>query len=87
MNPASIGLSHRYVTALRKHLQQGPRASLRPALGLGRDAVALGLETLELACMHDEALSAVLLPGCTGPRRAEMIRRAAIFFTEAITPI
>jgi len=43
------GLSHRYVTVLQEYLRQGPEADLRPALELGRRAVALGMETLDLA--------------------------------------
>jgi signal transduction histidine kinase len=77
------GLSQRYVTALRKHLNQGPRASLQPALGLGRRAVALGLETLELARIHERAI--VTLEAAGG--KDGIARRAEIFFTEAITPI
>ena len=55
------GLSQQYVTALRKQLKQGPQASLQPALGLGREAVALGLETLELARIHEQALATLEL--------------------------
>ena len=69
---------------LRKHLKQGPRCSLRPALGLGRRAVVLGLETLELARMHERALATLEL---SSEQRMAMIKRAEIFFTEAITPI
>ncbi|MGA2177246.1 MAG: histidine kinase dimerization/phosphoacceptor domain-containing protein [Verrucomicrobiota bacterium] len=78
-----IGLSQRYVTALRTHLEQGPRAGLQPALGLGRQAVALGLETLELARMHERAVTLLKLSSL----RDGEIKRAEIFFTEAITPI
>jgi signal transduction histidine kinase len=77
------GLSQRYVTALRKHLNQGPRASLQPALGLGRRAVVLGLETLELARIHERAL--VTLEAASG--KDGIVKRAEIFFTEALTPI
>ena len=45
-------LSRGYATALQKHLQQGPQASLAPARGLGRAAVVLGLEALDVAKMH-----------------------------------
>ena len=76
-------LSLRYVTALRKHLEEGPRASVTSALGLGRRAVALGLETLDLARMHERAVSTL---GLTRRRNGE-IKRAQNFFTEAITPI
>jgi signal transduction histidine kinase len=76
-------LSQRYVTALRKHLEQGPRASLQPALGLGRRAVVLGLETLELARIHERAVTTLEL----SKRKNGFIKRAEIFFTEAIIPI
>ena len=83
MKQKLIGLSQRYVTALRKHLEQGPRASLQPALGLGRRAVVLGLETLELARIHERAI--VTLEAASGKDGIE--KRAQIFFTEASIPI
>ena len=83
MKQQLIELSQRYVAALRKHLKQGPRAKLQSALGLGRQAAALGLETLELARMHEGAVSRLELPlGKNG-----MTKRAEIFFAEALTPI
>ena len=81
------GLSRRYVAALRKHLQQGPRASLQPARGLGRRAMALRLETLDLARIHEQALITLVLPSDSPRARDAMVRRAGIFFAEAITPI
>ena len=50
-------LSQRYMAALQTHLRQGPRASLQPAQDLGRQAVALNLETLDMARMHERALA------------------------------
>lgn len=71
------------MTALRKHLKQEPGASLQPALRLGRRAVALGLETLELARFHEQALATLELPdGKNGG-----MKRAEIFFGEALAPI
>ena len=81
------GLSHRYAAALRKHLKCGPRASLQPARGLGRRAMASGLETLDLARFHEQALIALVLPDYSPGTRDRMIRRAGTFFAEAITPI
>ena len=81
------GLSQRYVVALRKHLKQGPRTSSPPAQGLGRRAMALGLETLDLARFHEQALITLVLPGYSAGTRGRMIRRAGTFFAEAITPI
>jgi signal transduction histidine kinase len=83
MKQELIGLSERYVTALRKHLKQGPRASLHTAVGLGRQAVAFGLETLELARMHERALATLELSNS----KDGLAKRAEIFFTEALTPI
>ena len=81
------GLSRRYQAALRKHLKQGPRASLQPAQGLGRRAMTLGLETLDLARIHQQALIALVLPSYSPGTRGAMVRRAGTFFAEAITPI
>jgi signal transduction histidine kinase len=81
------GLSQRYVVALRKHLKQAARASLHPAQGLGRRAMALGLETLDLARFHEQALITLVLPAYSPGTRDRMIRRAGTFFAEAITPI
>ncbi|MBI3852241.1 MAG: sensor histidine kinase [Verrucomicrobia bacterium] len=81
------GLSRQYQAALGKHLKQGPRASLQPAKGLGRRAMALGLETLDLARFHEQALITLVLPTHAPSTRDGMIRRAGTFFAEAITPL
>ena len=78
-----IRLSRQYATALRKHLKQGPRASLQPARGLGRQAVANGLETLDVAKIHEGALATLE----ASSSRDGIIERAEIFFAETITPI
>ena len=76
-------LSQRYVMALRKHLKQGPTASLQPARRLGRQAVSLGLETLDVARVHERALASLE----ASSSRNGIVKRAEIFFTEAVTPI
>jgi signal transduction histidine kinase len=78
-----IALSRRYLAELQKHLLPGSKTGWRPALRLGRRAVALGLETLELARIHEQALSRLELR----PDRVVQTRRAEIFFAEAIAPI
>ncbi len=83
MKQKLIRLSQRYVTALRNHLTQGPCASLQPALRLGRQAVVLGLETLELAQIHEQALATLELSN----NRDGFIKRAECFFNETIIPI
>ena len=83
MKQTLIRLSQNYVTALRAHLKPGSRASLLAALRLGRRAVALGVETLELARMHEHALDTLKLTRS----KTGVIKRAEIFFTETLTPI
>src|ERR1035437_7587970 len=81
------GLSRRYQAALRNHLRQGSQASAAPAQRLGRQAMATGLETLDLARVHEQALIILVLPGYSARTRGVMVRRAGTFFAEAITPI
>ena len=83
------GLAQQYVATLRKHLKQDSRASApcRTAQGLGRRAMALGLETLDLARFHEQALINLVLPSYSPGTRERMVRRAGTFFAEAITPI
>jgi signal transduction histidine kinase len=78
-----IKLSQRYVTALRSHLKRGRGASFQAALSLGRQAVGLGLETLELALIHQQALITLELSS----QKNGVVKRAELFFTEALTPI
>jgi signal transduction histidine kinase len=80
-----IALSRRYVTALRKHLEQGPRAipPCGTALALGCQAAALNLETLDVARIHEDALATLE----AASSKDGVIKRAEIFFNEAITPI
>ena len=78
-----IKLSRRYASALRKHLKASPRASLRAARGLGREALAVGLETLDVARMHQGALAAI--EACSS--RPGMNKRADTFFAETMVPI
>ena len=82
-----FNLSRRYQDALRAHLKQGHQASLASARGVGSQALAAGLQTLDLAKLHEQTLVAELLPGCPASRRAALIRRAAVFFAVAIVPI
>jgi signal transduction histidine kinase len=79
--------SRRYQVALREHLKQGRAANLTAARGLGSQALAAGLQTLDLAKLHEQTLLTDVLPGCPPRRRAALIKQAGIFFAVAITPI
>lgn len=85
MKQKLLGLSQRYVVALRRHLKPDRRviAPDGAALGLGHAAVALGLETLELAQIHEHALTALALP----KSKPALVKRAELFFTKANAPI
>jgi signal transduction histidine kinase len=76
-------LSHRYVKALRKHLEPGPQASFQSARRMGRQAAEIGLETLELARIHEGSVAQLQVSGS----RPGMSKRANVFFNEAIAPI
>ena len=79
--------SRRYRKALLNHLKQGPQAGLQHARGLGQQALAAGLQTLDMAKLHEEILVTIVLPGRPERQHARVIRQAGAFFTEAITPI
>jgi PAS domain-containing protein len=83
----SSGLSRAYQAALGQYLKQGPAASLQPAARVGRQAVVLGLDALDLALMHEQALLARVLPSCSPGVRDRMLKRAGTFFAEAILPL
>ena len=83
MKQNSIRLTQQYVTTLGQHLKNGPQAGLSPAVGLGRRAVVLGLETLDLARIHEQALVRLNL---NQPSKV-LTKRAGIFFAEANTAI
>jgi signal transduction histidine kinase len=87
MKRKQTGLSRHYHTALRGHLKQSRRASLQSAKALGREAMTIGLETLDLARIHEQALVKLVCANFSSGTRAAMVRRAGAFFAEAITPI
>ncbi len=74
-----LRLSQRYVTALRTYLKPGAHLGLQSARDLGRRAVALGVETLELARIHEQALTLLK----TSKAKINPRLRAESFFTEA----
>ena len=80
-------LAAHYLAALRTQLEQGRQTSLLPAHDLGTQAVNLGLETLDLAKLHEQALKVLIPPDCSPVTRDELTQRAGVFFTEALVPI
>lgn len=85
-NPLSR-LAGAYLAALRTYIERNSQAGLLVAHELGRRAVALGLETLDLSKIHIHALVTLTLQDGSADARDDMTSRATLFFTEAITPI
>lgn len=78
-------LSRRYATALRSHLKRkSPIPDL--ARSLGRRALSLGLETLDLARIHERALGEAVSTYSANSRDG-IFGRAGTFFAEAIVPL
>lgn len=88
--------SRRYHAALQDYVKQGASAALDVARSLGGEAVALELETLDLARIHEISLISPVSPCSpfaggtpsfsTAPNKVSMAR-ASLFFAEALGPI
>jgi signal transduction histidine kinase len=79
MQKKAAGFAARYVAALRTQLKRGPQAGLQSAVKKGRAAVAIGLGTLELARVHEQALAALELSNV----KNGFTKLAGVFFAEA----
>ena len=87
MNEKRLDLSRSYHTSLQAYLKDGPGSSLEGAREVGRRALAVGLETLDMARIHEIALIPLLLTTYSTLTSNGMIARAGLFFAEAISPI
>ncbi len=83
MKDKSNGFLRAYATALKKSLERGAGAGLPLGTRLGKLAVARKIGLLELARIHDQALVRLGFSG----GKPEVIRRAEVFFAEALVPI
>ena len=80
-------LSRLYHLALQQYLHQGTGSDMEPAGELGRHAMKIGLDTLDMARIHEIALVSLVLPNYSSSMRNSLMGRAGVFFAEAITPI
>jgi len=87
MNKKMIALCRKYKIALGEHLNEGAAASLRKASRLGQEAVGLGLETLDLARIHEGAMLTIFSPLTSMSHRDSLLKRGQVFFIEALAPI
>jgi signal transduction histidine kinase len=65
----------------------GPRLGRHVLQALGRRAATLGLSTLDLVRIHEQALAHGLPPISATGNQGTMARRAAAFFAAVITPL
>src|SRR5665213_2792948 len=79
-----ILLGRSYGAALRKFLETGASVDLLPAVRVGRKAVALRMETLEFARMHEQTMTELKMSPSSSGRQNQ---REEKFFTEALSPI
>ncbi|MGB3122036.1 MAG: sensor histidine kinase [Verrucomicrobiales bacterium] len=87
MNASLPDFTRNYLIALRGHLKDEVAIKTLSAKELGLQAVTIGLETLDVAKVHEEALIAIVSHRETPGIRETMIRRAGLFFTEVLLPI
>src|ERR1041385_8993770 len=73
--------------ALRQHLEKQGECDEGRFHRLGREAMAAGLQTLDLARFHEQAVLQLSAPGFSSISRAKMIKRARKFFAELLKPI
>lgn len=85
MDPRDVShISHQYHEALRAYVDPVALGiDLQPALQLGTLAVDAGLDTLDMARIHDLAMKQIVPAEVAADQRL----RASAFFAEAITPI
>lgn len=78
-------LEGHYLKALRQYLHDktGKVLSRR----IGNRVVTIGLDTLDLVRMHEQALAKLLPAAVSTKEREAMIDSAAKFFTEAVMPL
>src|SRR5271163_591701 len=80
--------SRRYQAALLAYLKQRPKsARLQTARGMDQQALNAGMQTLDVAKLHEQILVSKVLPGSPANKRFALIKQAGTFFTEAINPI
>ena len=87
MNEKTTHLQGRYLSALAQYLEKDAAPTLAPARDLGCQAVRLGVETLALARIHEEAVVSFIDRKCGTVASNPLVSRAGAFFAEALTPI
>ena len=79
--------SRSYQSALLAYLGESSAARLNSAQGMGEEALNSGLQTLDLARLHEHILVTEVLPRRIAGKRPALIKKAGSFFAMAITPL
>ncbi len=82
-----LNFQHLYQKALLTYLEQGMRAGIDSAKGLGIQSLAAGFPILDLAKLHERSLIMDILPNFPAPQWPALIKQAGTFFAAAIAPI
>ena len=85
--PAKVRWSEEYLAALRTYTELTPSGSFASAHALGKMALKLEMETLEVAKLHDLAVASLLPQEADTGARESLMAKAAMFFSETINPI
>ena len=81
-------LSVSYFSALHAAVMAGStEEAAERAMELGTQAVALGMDTLDLARIHEDALAELLPKGGDKEGEARLVAQASVFFTAVLAPI
>ncbi len=86
MNKHERRLARRYAATLRRYLADEQEAVLEQAYELGRLAIARGLGVLDMARIHQEALTEWLRPTSAAESRQARLNAAETFFLETLSP-
>ena len=81
MNKKYHSLSGRYFAALSRRLKGGARGPAGLAVKCGEEAVAFGLDTLDLARIHEQSLQALAPVRCSAAELRKIRRLASQFFS------
>jgi len=85
MNSPLRRLSRQYAAAFRRYLAGEQEAILQEAYELGREAIARGLGVMDMARVHQWALTSCLAP-TPGEMRSRTLNAAESFFLETLSP-
>ena len=83
----TVEWSQRYQRALRRYLFQDLTPRLQPALKLGCQVAALGMETLKLAQIHEQVLMAIVPSSSSAGAWKRLTAQAKNFFDETNSAI